>query len=128
MNYTNQKNITMSDISDIITSKKKDMKRMMFIQSCIDKDIIDLAKVRSAHKTTPELQTLKSRSRIFADDIQSCEYFLETISENTGIVQEVKQSLTENEIDNIKTSAVQEFLDNLNAQQSTTAFEKKYSI
>ena len=121
MNYINQKNITMSDISDIITSKKKDMKRMTFIQSCIDKDIIDLAKVRSAHKTTPELQTLKSRSRIFADDIQSCKNFLETISENTGIVQELKQPLTDSEIDEIKRSAVVDFLTKLKTNQSTRA-------
>jgi len=115
------KNITSNDISDIITSQKKDMKRMIFIQSCIEKDIADLTKVRSAHKTTPELITLKRRSSIFEMQITAIKNFLEDVSENTGIVQEVKQELTDSQINEIKQSAINEFIQNSMNYQTTTA-------
>jgi hypothetical protein len=115
------KNITSNDISDIITSQKKDMKRMIFIQSCIEKDIADLTRVRSAHKTTPELITLKKRSSIFEMQINAIKNFLQDVSVNTGIVQEVKQELTDSQINAIKQSAINEFIQNSLNHQSTTA-------
>ena len=105
------KNITSNDISDIITSQKKDMNRMIFIQSCIEKDIADLTRVRSAHKTTPELITLKKRSSIFEMQINAIKNFLQDVSVNTGIVQEVKQELTDSQISKIKRDAIADFLE-----------------
>lgn len=109
--------VTLNNMDSIRNQNKK----LSYVVRCIYRDLEELD--RHHKNDTPEMKLLIERRNELVNVIGDNNSALSWVAESTGRqnVRQVSREMTEQEIDNIKKSAVQEFLDNLKTEQSTTA-------